>query len=441
MRVAGARRRWRAPGSWALAAVLAAGPAAADFNIAAPDAAQRGLLFVIEAPESSRVGTGADPFTIRGGTQTVFVTFEGDGNTLDGQLVASDLTLEATLQGDLNTATFSTTASGLVGSRIGLAVQGSLNGFELSQPEEALELRELDLAIDVIGGSNTLLLAPADGAEFNWTVEGDGSSFTVDSRASRDVVDRLLWRGGNGLLERIATAVDGVVLETVVDGEGIVLQRVLRDLLDATIRERIVGFDHQVRSEIVDSERITLSLDVSGAPNTVDLRIEDADDFTVDLDVTGGANLVETFVRGVRAGRLGLRLDGRDGEARIEQQADLVTLEDLDVKTLVEGDRVALSVVLAAVLDARLRQRLIGDDNQVGLIARHAAALNLSVTVVGDDNRVTSEILDSDRFRLHLDVRGADNVIATAADGQDDGVLALRLDGDGNRVDVVQRAP
>jgi hypothetical protein len=441
VRVLGARRRRRVFGSWALAAVVAAGPATADFNIAAPDAAQRGLLFVIEAPESSRVGTDADPFTIRGGTQEVLVTFEGDGNALDGDLVASDLALEATLQGDLNTVTFSTTASGLVGSRIGLAVQGSLNGFELRQPEDSLELRELDLAIDVVGGSNTLRLSPADGAEFDWTVEGDGSSFAVESQDSLDVVDRLLWRGGNGRLERIATAIDGVVLETTVDGEGVSLRHVLRDVLDATLRGRVVGFDHEVRTEIIDSERITLSLDVSGAPNTVDLRVEDSDDFTVDLDVTGGENLVETFVRGQRAGRIGLRLDGRNGEARIEQQADLVTLEELDVETLVEGDRVALSVVLAAVLDARLRQRLLGDDNQVRLVARDASALDLSVTVVGDDNRVTSEILDSDRYRLDLDVRGSDNLIGTVADGQDDGVLALRLDGDGNRVDVVQRAP
>lgn len=420
---------------------MAVGPVCADFNIAAPDGGQRGLLFVIEAPESSRVGSESDPFTIRGGSQAVFVTFEGDGNGLDGALAASDLALEVRVRGDLNAARFSTTASGLVGSRIGLAVQGSLNGFELRQPEAALELRELDLGIGVVGGANTLLLSPADGAEFDWTIEGDASSFTVDSRDSLDVVDRLLWRGGNGSLERIATAIDGILLETTVDGEGVVLKRVLRDVLDATLRERVVGFDHEVRTEILDSERITVSLDVSGAPNIVDLRVEDSDDFAVDLDVTGGENLVETFVRGQRAGRLGLRLDGQDGNARIEQQADLVTLEELDVETLVEGDRIALSVVLSAVLDARLRQRLLGDDNQVQIVARDARALDLSVTVVGDDNRVTSEVLGGDRFRLDLDVRGSDNVIGTVAEGQDGGVLALRLDGDGNRIDVVQRAP
>ena len=58
----------------------------AGFNIAAPDAAQTGLQFIFQGPESSSIGLDEEnPFTVGGGEQTLDFFFEGQSNSLLGK--------------------------------------------------------------------------------------------------------------------------------------------------------------------------------------------------------------------------------------------------------------------------------------------------------------------------------------------------------------------
>ena len=130
---------------------------------------RRGLLFVVQASTSSRIGTVENPFTVGGGEQNIELAFVGENNSLDGQLVGGGLEFAARLEGDLNALNVDTNFNGLVASFLGLDVEGALNGFVRSRrgrrhcgPQDprpgrrVLELAELDLRYEITGAGNVL---------------------------------------------------------------------------------------------------------------------------------------------------------------------------------------------------------------------------------------------------------------------------------------------
>ena len=283
-------------------------PVTANFNIAAPDSAQEGLLFVVQASTSSRIGTLENPFTVGGGEQNIELTFVGENNSLDGQLLGSGLEFAARLEGDLNALTVDTNFNGLVASFLSLDVEGALNEFRLVQGEDddiadrrtlsrrrrdVLELAELDLRYEVTGASNVLTIQPADGTRSRWVLDGVGNDYLDTVNDSLDIEDELFWRGSNGVFTREVFGSEGIQQSVAVVGDEHVLSLVYDEVVDSSVDVSVAGMRHVLTLALEAVVGATVVLDIGGLDNRVSARLANQTNPVLRLTLQGSSNIID----------------------------------------------------------------------------------------------------------------------------------------------------
>ena len=283
-------------------------PVTANFNIAAPDSAQEGLLFVVQASTSSRIGTLENPFTVGGGEQNIELAFVGENNSLDGQLVGSGLEFAARLEGDLNALNVDTNFNGLVASFLGLDVEGALNEFRFVQGEDddiadrrtlsqrrrdVLELAELDLRYEITGAGNVLTIQPADGTRSRWVLDGVGNDYLDTVNDSLDIEDELFWSGSNGVFSREAFGSESIQQSVSVTGDEHALSLVYDEVVDTSVDVSVAGVRHVLTLAFEAVVGATVVLDIGGRDNRVSARLVNQTDPVLRLTLQGSSNIID----------------------------------------------------------------------------------------------------------------------------------------------------
>jgi hypothetical protein len=306
-----------------LSVALALGPLdgmADGFNIAAPDAAQTGLLFVFQGPESSSIGASSDaPFTVGGGAQDLDFFFEGPNNALLGTLRGAQLAVDVNFGGGSNVIDFQTQDNGIEVSAITLAVTGDGNRLNFLQEEGTLELREFQFNLELIGGANQFTVQSNEISQYAWAVTGADNIFSVTQTETLLTSQEMQWLGDQGSAAFDLIASSEITLATAVDGTRTQLTQRFERVDQAWGNTVVQGDDNVLSLSATNVSGLTYDLSLRGNGNAVEVIAENGVAPRFAIEISGDRNALSATLRDMDDASIRVLLLGSDSQLEIEQ--------------------------------------------------------------------------------------------------------------------------
>lgn len=178
--------------------------------------------------QNNKIGTEQNRFQIGGDSQLINVTQQGNGNTIDGQIVQADnIDYGVTVTGDSNAIVFNHGDSASVaGSTLVLGVTGSSNALTLNQGDTSSSTGA-DQEITIGGDQNTYTSTiNADDVVNRMTISGDQNSYTVlqNGHSDKNITSTVTGNGNTINVSQTSTQnVDTINITHVGDGNNITI--------------------------------------------------------------------------------------------------------------------------------------------------------------------------------------------------------------------------
>ena len=160
-------------------------------------------LNIEQQGESNNVGNIEEDFVLGGDNMAVDILQEGDGNSIDGQIVNADgVVVDAAFVGDSNSLDINMGAMGEVSdSTVDIDVAGDTNVIELTTAGSGTAIAS-DVDIAVVGSLNEFIsVIESDNATLSMTVDGDANIFNTEQSGWSDHSATVLLTGSDNTVD------------------------------------------------------------------------------------------------------------------------------------------------------------------------------------------------------------------------------------------------
>lgn len=161
------------------------------------------ILNIEQQGESNNVGAVEEDFVLGGDNMTVDILQEGDGNSIDGQIVNADgVTVDASFVGDSNSLDINMGDAGEVtDSTVDIDVTGDTNDIVLTTGATGTALAS-DVDIVVLGSLNEFVsVVESDNATLSTTVDGDANIFNTEQSGWSDHSATVVLTGSDNTVD------------------------------------------------------------------------------------------------------------------------------------------------------------------------------------------------------------------------------------------------
>ena len=160
-------------------------------------------LTIEQQGETNNIGAVEEDFVLGGDTMTVDILQEGDGNSIDGQIVNADgVVVNASFVGDSNDLDINMGEVGEVtDSTVDITVTGDTNSIDLTTAAEGTAT-DSDIDIIVTGGLNEFVsVIESDNATLSTTVDGDANIFDTEQSGWSDHSATVVLTGSDNTVD------------------------------------------------------------------------------------------------------------------------------------------------------------------------------------------------------------------------------------------------